>query len=477
MALTLTHSAPSTEINPVYTPFYYRCTSTLSNQPDYKYVFDLFSIDLVTGVDSSRMGRFKLYPQSDGSGIYSPARVLESLVSYNYVFFGSGFSFNTQSTAKYKIKFGEEYTLQNVIFTAVTNEGGYTSYVFNTNPFIVGDSIKIEKYEKNINLNYDGLQTVVSFTGNSVTTDKAYGIVTVTESGECQSRLTIQTGITSTGITFNAGRQYFSGSTNFADTFYLEDNTKLFLTNLEGNIRIDTDDVFTLSFLQNNTISACTDALIFTYSGNSIPVGVYRVPCAATGYNHLSVKVGTKNLAESITTNLSTSNVEPIYSSIINKYVVTLVNGNDNISQSRTFIVEDKCGYNYARLAWLNDLGGWSFMNFNMKQREKLEFEKSFVNKLLPYNYSVGDFTELVTSTNVQQSLTLNSYDFLTDEEFEHLKTLFYSPFVLYIDSNNVTLPFIITSKEFLPKKRINDKSRQLKIEGRFAFNHNLQRN
>jgi hypothetical protein len=489
MALGYSYSGSSTEINPVYTPFFYVLNSSLVSEPDFKYCFDLklFNQSSLPTIQK-QLGVYKLYPKSDSSCVYSPANILQNHVSYNFVFFGSGWTSNRNSTAMYEVTPGEEYTVTGYTFTSVTNSGGFCQYDFvNSIPveWKVGDTIKIEKYLKNINLDYDGLQAITLISSNNIETDKVYGVATSSESGECISRLSYSKDLKLTGVCFNAARQYRDVNKSFANTHYAFDGNRKFLTNLEGEIKIGIDDVFSLSYLQDKSVSAVTEALVYVYSGlpisNATAYGLYRITNteSASPFPHQSFKCGTKNFAETYEQNLVTLNTEQVFQSGLTKaYVVTLLNGNSQVMESRTFIVDNRCTFNYARLAWLNDLGGWSFMNFHMKQREEYSIERTLASKVLPWNYSLGDFTELVTSSSIEQTIILNSFDFLNDAEYNHFLTLFTSPFVLYIGSDNYTYPFIITSKDYKPKKQINDrKERSLQIKGRFAFPYNLQSN
>lgn len=487
MALTFTHIAPSSEINPVYgSPFAYRLTSSLSSSIEFRYVFDLYLLNQVTDAEQQFVGRFKIPLESDGSGIYSPAEVLRNYVSFNHVFFGSGFTTNTNSTCKFKFYSGEEYRLTGMTFTSITNSGGFCQYNFTnaiTN-FQAGDKIKIEKYLKNVNREYDGLQTVTLVSSNNLQTDKPFGIATTNESGECVYRLSISTSSATTmsGVCFNGVRNYMDASKSFANTHYANDGDRLFLSTLDSEtINIGMNDIYSLSFLQNPTLSSVTDAVIFTYSGSVSPsnaIGVYSIPCSATPYRHLSLKVGTRNLAETVLTNIATSNLEPVYSSLVKSYVVTLVSGVDQAMQLKTFIVNDEpCQYKYnqIQLVWLNELGGWSYQSFNMKRKRKTEIKREYVTRVLPFNYQVGNQTEFVLGSRVDEVISLNT-SYLNEPEALELESLFNSSNI-YIIEDDMTLPFVPISKEYVEKTVDNDGLISYTFEGRYGFPKHLQSN
>src|ERR1035437_7710612 len=79
MAITLVTTP--THVTPVYNPFYYDVTSTHTTQPNFKYVFDVYTGTTGTG---TLQARIKLLPRPGAANcIFSPARILESFLSYD----------------------------------------------------------------------------------------------------------------------------------------------------------------------------------------------------------------------------------------------------------------------------------------------------------------------------------------------------------------------------------------------------------
>lgn len=117
------------DIVPVYNQNWLTVSSTKSSQPNFEYIFDIY-----TGatIGSSYLSRIKMQPYPDGSGYvyFSPFRVLES-----YLSFDKGIQSITTGTASqdhitpYLISIGEAYgsTLTGqTIYSAQTIESGYT---------------------------------------------------------------------------------------------------------------------------------------------------------------------------------------------------------------------------------------------------------------------------------------------------------------------------------------------------------------
>ena len=481
MSLTITNS-PVAALEPVYNNLWFRLTSTLSTEPDFKYCFKINLINPVTNTDHTFISPIKLFPESDGSGLFSPARILESYLSFDFSPFGSGFTDCQNSLLQYKVKFGEELTLTAVTFSSITNNAGQTQYNLNSvaSPqFLIGDVIKIDKTYKNYNIQYDGLQTITSVSGADITTDKSFGSANV-ESGSCISRLTYQTAITTSGTCYNGTRQYNEGySTDFANRYILADASKKFLTDLSGDINIGTNDVFTLGAVKpNDGSSGVTNALVFTYDSTDGTIGVYEVYKSYSPYDIFNFRCGTNNLAQTFGYDQVSSTMKQVYTSEVKKYQVVLMSGSSiQMSEIRTFIVNDNCTPGYVRLAWLNPAGQFSFMNFSMKSRRKLETNRQMVTKLLPYDYSIGDRSEMITGTKVNEIITLNS-EYMTDIEARHLQGLYVGSEAYWIPANSTNyFPIVILSKEYLQKSSENDELVAYQIEVRFAYDQNIQRN
>jgi hypothetical protein len=129
MSLTITSLPP--EVSPAYNSFYFNVTSTNTAQPNYKYVFSVFSGSTGAG---NPMSTIKLLPRPGGSAncIFSPARVLESLVSYdariqNIIAVTNSLNHITS----YCIRFGEEYGSLNTGVTVFSSITSATGYIFN----------------------------------------------------------------------------------------------------------------------------------------------------------------------------------------------------------------------------------------------------------------------------------------------------------------------------------------------------------
>lgn len=480
MSLTITNS-PVSALEPVYSPFYFRLISNLSNEPNFKYVYRISLINPVTNTITTQIDPVKNSPESDGSGVYSPARIIENYIGYNsFNPYSTGFTTNPDALLLYKVEFAEEYNVTGYTYSSVTNNAGYVQYNFNSlsSPtYLIGDKIKIEKTYKNYNLDYDGLQTITSVSSASITTDKVYGLSTTPESGSCISRLTYQSGITTTGQTWSGTKQYNQQGTDFSSYYILGDSTKRLLTDLSGDIRIGTNEVFTLSAIEPSTGSGCTGAVVLTYDSSNTTIGLFNITKSSSPYNMFNLNCGTYNLTNTVAYNAINASTEPIYNSNVAKYTVIVLSGATAISQTSTFVIDESCGYSDARLVWLNKMGGWSYQSFKMKSKRKTEINREFASKQLTYNYTIGDREEFVTGTRTNSIISLNS-DYLTEAEGVNIENLLTSPLVYWCVNGNQTIhPVVVLTKDFIAKTIDDDGLISYSVDVRFAYSQNLQRN
>lgn len=480
MSLTITNS-PVSALEPVYSPFYFRLISDLSNQPNFKYVYRNSLINPVTNTITTQIDPIKNSPESDGSGVYSPARIIENYIGYNsFNPYSTGFTTNPDALLLYKIEFGEEYNVTGFTYSSVTNNAGFVQFNFNTlsSPtYLVGDILKTEKQLKNVNLDYDGLCSIVSISGASITTDKVFGISYPNESGSCISRLTYQSGITTTGQTWSGTKQYNEQGTDFSSYYILNDSTKRLLKDLQGDIRIGTNEVFTLSAIEPSTGSGCTGAVVLTYDSSNTTIGLFNIPKTSSPYNMFNLNCGTYNFANTVLFNAINASTEPVYNSNVAKYTVIFLSGATAIGQTSTFTIDNTCGYSDARLVWLNKLGGWSYQSFKMRSKRKTEINREFASKQLPYNYTIGDREEFVTGTRTNSIISLNT-DYLSEAEGVNIENLLTSPKVYWCVNGNQTVhPVVVLSKDFIAKSIDDDGLISYSVDVRFAYSQNLQRN
>lgn len=125
--------ADATWIEPVYNPIWFEVSSTRTAQPNFKYVFDVF-----TGVTASGnpLTRVKLLPRPNANPmetpkcLFSPARILESYLGYDARIQNIVEPTNSiRHFTPYTILFGDEFgdlSTGTTIYSGLTRFSGYT---------------------------------------------------------------------------------------------------------------------------------------------------------------------------------------------------------------------------------------------------------------------------------------------------------------------------------------------------------------
>ncbi len=138
------------------------------------------------------------------------------------------------------------------------------------------------------------------------------------------------------------------------------------------------------------------------------------------------------------------------------------------------------CGrYDRKLIHFLNQLGGYDPVVFNMKSERSQEIErKSFQRKVgtlsgPSYSYSQYDRGVTVFDTSVKDKYSFNS-DWLTEDELNWLNELVSSPKALL--SGNPLTPLVIDTNTFRFIKKQNEPLFQLQFEASFSINSNRQR-
>lgn len=152
-------------IQPVYNPIFFQNTSNLTSNEGFKFVYDLYVNDVYVNRD-------KLPPRPTNDCVYSPARILESYLTYDKYQNLVGVTGSTNSILKYQINSYEEY-LKRWCFDTITRDSlsGTSATVLSsatlTHSYSVGDNITIDN---TVDTTYNGQYTITRI-------DNSYSVV------------------------------------------------------------------------------------------------------------------------------------------------------------------------------------------------------------------------------------------------------------------------------------------------------------
>jgi len=439
--------------------------STNATASNFKYVFDVYTNPTFAGTYSFRT-RVSTYPKTDATCVFSPHYVLKDQLTYNFTPYTTGYTQATQSLTYYYLALGESYNPQ-ISFADTYWFLGFLALTFSTPVDLqVGDIIRIDKDDKTVNPQYDGTASVMAISNNNqlIFTDKLWGVNSANESGNIVEVLRFPA-LSSKYSAYNGTRQYDEISTNFQNIYQLSSgtSTRKFLTSFVGEkpVYFKTGEYATyetLSFLlgtQSNTNWNGLGFRIKTYNSSDTLLATYDLPMAnsfKTGTPRYNGAAGPANLLA------YSPGVNPLMNNNVDKYQIYLYEtGTGAIwSETRTYKIKRQCReYELITLAFLNKLGGIDYWTFNLVSKYQSKIKRDVIQRVLQYNYSIGDRGIQVINQDIQEEWTINT-DYLSDDEALFIKELVESPEVYYLDGTKM-LPIIITTDTYDFKSILNN--------------------
>jgi hypothetical protein len=372
MSVTILQS-PDT-LMPAYNDIVFTVDSTNKAQCSFRYVCDIY-------VESVFVKRLKAFPDPvTGYASFKVNRLLEDFVSYdlNSNLYGSSiFTDNSNTCAKYVLKFGEEYDSSAQCDTGTTV--------------------------------YDNLT------------------------------------VTSSYYAFNAALQKNEWISWLSTNYSMLASTSKFLTNIPDKALINLGSQMTFNFVNSGLVDRLK---VITYDGAGTTIGTYTYTngfSAVTNSSNkiLTVGVGTENLNNS--TLLSGS--QPVINADVSYYTVQLIDsGGAAVSELKRIDIDTReTEFTPHRLWWLNRMGGFDSYDYNLKDKRKVESNRTTYNKLYgsytsgsplgTWSYNKQDRGKTVLSVNSQALNTYNS-NWLTEDESLWMEELFTSLEVYLSDTN-----------------------------------------
>jgi len=460
MAITI-NTQPSDSILPAYTYYIpYVVTSTLNIESDFKYVFDLYTKSQWNVSPYIFQGRFSTFPRSNGEGVFSPHKFLQSLVGEVDIDpFESTFERSQNHYESFELELFEQYNpniyykevisisaTESQIGFALGQDGNPTQSVFE-----VGDIIFIDPSNKLLQPKIFGESEVLSVTFSST-----YSYINIA-TGSSVSSTGVNVGFISNLLRYdqttdrkgvvNMAEQYLEyGSSKINDFIMKTSSNGSFLSEHREQIKYVYDSTYeTISYLiDQEAYPNFTDLQfkvdLYDNSSSLIQTLTYSVSTPIGSIPTLYSGVGYKNLEELATflgATLSTS---------VETWEVNLLESGATISNGMTYSLKTQCReYELIHIGFKNKLGGIDYFTFNLVSRYVSNVQRTTINKNLDYNFSNGDRGRDVIYQTIRENWTINT-DFLSDYEALFIRELIESPQVYLIDNiNKKLIPIIIT--------------------------------
>jgi hypothetical protein len=348
---------------------------------------------------------------------------------------------------RYGVEFNPALTFTDTI--SVSGNLGFTFSV--AHQMEIGDLITIDKDNKQFNPQYDGTCSIVSVPNiYSVKTDKLFS--TTLLAGE-SGYVTLQqryTGTASTYYNWNGTRQYNQNDVNLTSVYTIGTSsisnpnssayadpsfgsTSKFLTSYNGTSKpVQFDDYETLSMILPTTPLTGYNLIVDTYSSGT-KIGSYTQSISGSNtYRRQNIGVGPANLMNIVEFGKF---VGGIYKEV-DRYEVCIRNSAGIISEIKSYTIDTTCSrYEKVRLCFLNRQGGYDYFNFTLDSKKQVTISRTEYEKILAYNYSIGDRGTTTLAQKAEEKYTLNS-NWITEKDSIWLEQLITSPDVFVLSSD-----------------------------------------
>ena len=450
---------------------WFQLSSTASSSTNFKYIYNVQSIDSVTSSIIYNLGQYKVPPRPDGTGLFTPHKALRTKMSYDLNPFITNPIGCYNSFVKYNIGYGIEYG-PSFSFTGTFNLFGSLGLSVSTSLDIkINDTILLSKDNTTINPQYDTYTNVTSIGTNFIITNIPFGTTSSNETGLITD-LQRNTGTSSVFYAFNGTKQYNEVNVDFglmygstgSNTGYKAFTDYIYYTNnQQSSSSVDNKSVYlsnyeTLSLLVDKTNFPGTYSLgyLIQYKDGSGYL-TYSTPTLGTTYKRMDIPVGPANLT-----------AKGLTMSQVTTYGVLLFDASVGILSGPTIMgykIDTNCSpYDNKRICWLNRFGGFDYWNFNWKNVKTTNIVRTPFKKILPYNYNIGARGLSTLSTQANDTYTITT-DWLQDFDITFLKQLLTSPEVYVVDEvNDLYYPIVITDSQYLTKTKLNDKLYSLQV-------------
>jgi hypothetical protein len=425
--------------SPAYNPIKFIVDSTNKNNTGFKYIFDVYEAGTAT-----KIAQYKVLPTYvDGYGEIDLSKLLQSQVSWDLNTLSTSWYNAPNSRYLYDVKVGEEQ-LAEYLYTANLNNNGGNVRIVVTNTFAVGDQVIIEQADGGVaNPQLEGLHTVLSATGSTLTVNVAWSTVTsVGIDGSvhyADNRKLITLDVTSFDdfIAYNGAFRWLDWSVYDQADYNLNYDQRQWLTNQpqQFSCTLGQDLYLNLRSPKGHDKIMFVNSLgdVFYKAINNADE-ISQIP---VGPNNYGILIGTGDL---ITNTVEWYDVYYLTALGIGslKYRVNL--------DRRTTISE-------YHMLFLDRMGSYSSFAFQLKSYERGEITREIFNRDVvgyiqgaSWNYHTEDMGFMQSNVNVSKSFDLNT-NWMEESAGQYFEELLTSPqtFVKIVQYNTTEdgLPII----------------------------------
>lgn len=288
--------------SPVSAPLWYQVSSASSSVTDFKYLFDVYEINQSNNSVLSDMGRYLIPPSPSGTGLFTPNKIVNAVVTNDCNYNATTFIQATASIVQYRVQYGFQYN-PGLTFASTFDSSGSLGLSFSTaHGLLTDDYIMVNKNNKSVNAEYDGSQEIISTTSTNVVLGASYGVSLANESGVIDL-LTRVVGTASDAFGYNGTRQYLQRTFDFGSpsNYLMASTSSKFLSTFESRIGreypIFSDQYQSVSFLADTMSYSLPTYFVNTYDSNYTLLNDYQLTgLSSTNYHRWDGPSGIKNL-------------------------------------------------------------------------------------------------------------------------------------------------------------------------------------
>ena len=334
-------------------PVWFVLDSTSSTASNFKYTVTLFKEPEPFINVFDELQTYKLPPRPFGEAEYSPSKYLESFFGYKPTPYILGWTQSENALIRYKIEYGYEFN-PNVTFQSTSNLfGDLVLQTLATFTFSVGDVIRIDKDNKQVNPGYDGLATVQAYSGGAIRTNLSFGITQSNESGRITSIIKVG-GTSSAYDAFYGTRQYDNRTEDYSVRYIIgTSSANRFLTDWSVQVQkpVLLSDWETLSLILDETTGYSLNVEAFTTTGATVNTYKEIIGTSST-YLRNDIGVGPANVL-ALTGNVNFFNTSSYYDIFIEyEYALILKYVSPSASVSTTTYYPNGFYLGYPYWTW-----------------------------------------------------------------------------------------------------------------------------
>ena len=287
-------------------------------------------------------------------------------------------------------------------------------------------------------------------------------------------------------LTIDSSRKAFNASLekrpfiNWDVTEYEMDGvTKKFLTNMPDNHKVSIESHGWLYYKPTIPLSNFT---VITKDSAGATINTFEIDITGGATDIQFIPSSPASLNNIDNTNI-TVGAQPIIDSSVASYDLYIVKFflPAQVSETRTFVLEESCKYNANTLIFQNNLGAFDSFTFYLGDMSMTDIErkdmKVNVDTVVGNDivYSMNEREKVTYYTKKSETIKLMS-DWISEEESNWLLELMSSPEIYLQEGNELTAVAKIKATNYTKKKVVRDKLFKIEVELELGYDDYRQR-